>query len=272
MEKRLLLSLLCVLSNGLIVPNEFLPQAKHYFQAQNSSHPEFLTSIQLLEHQKEELRAKIRDTETQLERFRSRVDQQYQYAGYHPVYGCHHRHSSTSEFVLLSVIPLACITALNASTFNSITTLEREQKTLKENLSEVEASLEKAYFEQLHPEFKKKLLLSKIDAYTSESGKLTNQMSELQKTAQKKFFYTGLSLASTAGFITTCVSLACLKSQPRPYMAVAFLGSLFATVGFLSKATQAEQAHKSVEDIQKKLALFKEKKAAHAQEVALLPA
>ncbi len=265
MEKKLLLSLLFILQIGLIQSGDFLPNAKHYFQNQNCSNPEFIASTERLEREKAVLLSTIKENDTKIERLKSRIEGNYHCVG-HYHHGCCH-HSTTGEHFLGSLIAFVLITALQSSEMRQISALEKEQVKNKAEVTRIEESLETVYFEQLDSTWKTKFLQSKIEAYASESAKITNEIPALENPAAKKSLYSRLSLASGITFGASCVSLAFVKSNNQPYVAAAILASFLSTVGFLTKAGESTEAHTKLEDIKNKLALFKKKSAQHSTDL-----
>ena len=266
MKKRLVLSLLCALQTGLAQSGEFLPTAKYYFQSQHLSRPDFILSVEGLERQKTRLLSTIRENNTKLERLKGRLERNYNCTGYH--HSGYYHHSTVGEHFFGSIVDFICIAALQNSEIKQIHSLESEQIKNKTELSTVEESLETAYFDQLTPSLKKKLLQSKIEAYTSESTNLAHTIPTLEKTAARKSLYSNLALASGLSFGTGAASLAFLKSNAQPYVGVFLLASFISTLGLITKAGQAKEAHKKLEDIKNKLILFKEKAAEHSANLA----
>jgi len=262
MAKKLLL-LLCIVQIRLIQPEVFSPKAKDCFYHQSISSPT-LATIDLLEKEKAALISRIKENDTTLERLRFTSN-----ASHHSFYyGCHN--STLSELFLGALIVATVITALKSPDMKKIHALEEEQIKNKDKVAQLEASLETAYFEQLNPEWKKKFLKSKIEAYGLESAKITNEIPALEKTAAKKSFYSRLRIISGITFGASCVSLVFVKSNNQPYVAAAMLASFLSTVGFLTKAGESTDAHKKLEDIKNKLALFKKKSAQHSADLAIL--
>ena len=168
MAKKLLL-LLCIVQIRLIQPEVFSPKAKDCFYHQSISSPT-LATIDLLEKEKAALISRIKENDTTLERLRFTSN-----ASHHSFYyGCHN--STLSELFLGALIVATIITALKSPDMKKIHALEEEQIKNKDKVAQLEASLETAYFEQLNPEWKKKFLKSKIEAYGLESAKITNEI------------------------------------------------------------------------------------------------
>jgi hypothetical protein len=263
MAKKLLL-LLCIVQIRLIQTEVFSANAKDCFYHQTISSPT-LATIELLEKEKAALISKIKENDTTLERLRFTSN-----ASHHSFYyGCHN--STLSEFFLGALIVTMVITAKSPD-MKKIHALENEQIKNKDKVTQLEASLETAYFEQLNPEWKKKFLKSKIEAYGLESAKITNEIPALEKTAAKKPFYSRLGMLSGANLIGIIATLPFLKPQPNghPYLAAYSIASIFATIGILAKAKETEESIKSLEIIKKKRAEITEKTAQLSADLATL--
>ena len=239
MEKKLLLSLLCLLQIGLIQSAVALPTNTSLSQS------DFVTTTELLEKQKSVLVSKIKQNDARIEAIR---DIARLAAG---------PNNPAALFLLPALISVGYKQAA----------LEKEQAKNKFELADLDASLETAYFEQLEPFWKKKLLLSKIEANTTESKKLSDKMPQLYKTSQQKPFYLKLSLLNFAALVGT---MSFMESTTNLNPNLKYLRNLSTGIGcaFLlsimfpvAKLCIASDAHTELENIKKKILELEMKKS-----------
>ncbi len=241
MEKRLVLSLLCALHIGLIKPAIALPTNTSVSQS------DFIEKTKLLEEKKAALISKMQQNDQVI---RSHND---------AVRSC----NGDGGAAAIILLPLMIATMMET---NKINALHKEQIKNKLELAAVEESLEAAYFEELDPVWKKKLLISKNETFTAEFKKLSSEMPVLEKASQKKPFYFKLCLLNAAALVGAGVlagktnsnkNLKHLHNLSKGMLAAFFFSIIFP----LSKLFIALDDHRDLEVIKKKLLELEMKKS-----------